>query len=973
MFNGEGKLKSCLRNSSYQCNKQQNASRILDRRSRRVRSVDDGLVTSDDEETQQQAVQIDEGSSGFPSGVDGSLKSVGNAQRRALSQSHLPRTNCREGQNFRVAAGAGASNDTDTAPKRSSELTAEGNLRVGSSPTFDDKVGFMRKKGVDNSNEQIQNETEAVNNNPGLAPPRLEASSSPNVTGAETKKLRKQNKRQRQQRQVLNPTERFWQQHRGQFSIPTPKQAPVAHRNNMCPSGLAIHHPAADELLKYATKGCPTETGQNWTKEMMAAAVERGPHASALTPEAIAYFEKEIEQKLAAGQVKIVEWDDIKDNPPEQLKVSPLALVPHKSRAFRAILDLSFRLRLQDGGYIPSVNETSVKTAPNAACEQLGHVLRRIIYAFAEAEDDAKIFMAKYDIKDGFWRLDCQEGEEWNFAYVLPQEEGQPVKLVVPSSLQMGWIESPPFFCTASETGRDVAEDYVETPIGSRPMHKFEEYSKGDPAYNSLPQQSIGRLQYMIEVYVDDFISLAIPTSTEQLDHVARAVMEGIHDVFPPADLDEVDPIALKKLLKKDGQWMLIKDILGFTFDGDNKTLWLEEPKRHAILVFLKGWLRTSRRSNRGIPFEEFRSVLSKIRHAFISIPAGNGLLSPCNRILKVEPKFVYLQHNKTLYNTIATIRTFLRDTACKPTKCKQLVPGHPHFIGIDDASGYGVGGIVVGELDACVPTVFRLEWPQSIRDNLVTEENPNGSITNSDLEMAGLLLLWFVMEEVCPALALKHLALFSDNQPTVCWVARLASKNSTLAMYMLQILAYRLKLSETSPLIPQHIKGDHNAITDIPSRSFGSEPKWHCKTDDELLTLFNSRFPLPSQNSWRVFRLSNEISTKVISLLLTKRFDLDEWKRLPKLGKHIGNTGYATANLWEWTLTFRTAQPPTSREQEHCQDLVHELEVDSTVEDAKSELNRQLALSRPLGRPLRWTQGSTQPRRTVDPNSFTP
>ncbi len=91
-----------------------------------MRSVEEGLVMSDAKETQQQAVQIDEGIRSLISGGDGSSKSVGNARRRALSQlSHLPRPNCREGQNFRVAAGAGASNDTDTSPKRSSELTEE--------------------------------------------------------------------------------------------------------------------------------------------------------------------------------------------------------------------------------------------------------------------------------------------------------------------------------------------------------------------------------------------------------------------------------------------------------------------------------------------------------------------------------------------------------------------------------------------------------------------------------------------------------------------------------------------------------------------------------------------------------------------------------------------------------------------------------------------------------------------------------
>ena len=164
------------------------------------------------------------------------------------------------------------------------------------------------------------------------------------------------------------------------------------------------------------------------------------------------------------------------------------------------------------------------------------------------------------------------------------------MRLVVPTSLQMGWIESPPYFCAASETGRDVAEDYVETPIGSRPVHKFEIYTKGDSAYQDLPPTATGEMKYLVEVYVDDFISLAIPTSQEQLDHVARGVLQGIHDVFPANDDDSMDAIALKKLLKEDGKWMLEKDLLGFMFDGDEKTLWLEEPKRLALLQILKNW-----------------------------------------------------------------------------------------------------------------------------------------------------------------------------------------------------------------------------------------------------------------------------------------------------------------------------------------------------------------------------------------------
>jgi len=186
-------------------------------------------------------------------------------------------------------------------------------------------------------------------------------------------------------------------------------------------------------------------------------AVERGPHQSSLSPEATAHFAEESAEKVRVGQAKLVLWKDIKDNPPPQLKVSPIAAIPHKSKAFRSILDLSFRLRLRSGGILASVNDSTVKLAPQGALDQLGHALSRIIHAFSEAEEDDKIFMAKWDIKNGFWRMDCAEGKEYNFAYVLPQEDGKPVTLVVPTSLQMGWVESPPYFCAATETARDIA------------------------------------------------------------------------------------------------------------------------------------------------------------------------------------------------------------------------------------------------------------------------------------------------------------------------------------------------------------------------------------------------------------------------------------------------------------------------------------------------------------------------------------
>jgi hypothetical protein len=127
---------------------------------------------------------------------------------------------------------------------------------------------------------------------------------------------------------------------------------------------------------------------------------------------------------------------------------------------------------------------------------------------------------------------------------------------------------------------------------------------------------------------MDDYIGLAIPTSQAQLRHAANAVMNGIHDVFPSTPDNNNDPISFKKLQKHDGTWTLRKDILGFTFDGVSKTLWLEAPKRNALLTILHQWLQASWATNAGIPFQDFESITAKLRHAFTAIPAGKGLLS---------------------------------------------------------------------------------------------------------------------------------------------------------------------------------------------------------------------------------------------------------------------------------------------------------------------------------------------------------
>ena len=58
----------------------------------------------------------------------------------------------------------------------------------------------------------------------------------------------------------------------------------------------------------------------------------------------------------------------------------------------------------------------------------------------------------------------------------------------------------------------------------------------------------------------------------------------------------------------------------------------------------------------------------------------------------------------------------------------------------------------------------------------MVSFDNPTGTITNSDLEMAGMVLHYLVLEHDLVALQhVPHVAVWCDNMPKVSWTNKLS------------------------------------------------------------------------------------------------------------------------------------------------------------------------------------------------------
>ncbi len=169
----------------------------------------------------------------------------------------------------------------------------------------------------------------------GVNPPQLEETGGVVLWDNKTQ-MQKENKRRWQQIKAEQDRVSQWATHQDngyETSAPQPHRA-IEYRNSMCPRGRALAHLAAGLLTKWATMGCPAHTGQPWAKEEIWEVVARGPHWSALSLEAIAHFAAEAAKKICTKQAQIVAWDDIKDNPLQQLKISPITAILHKSKAF---------------------------------------------------------------------------------------------------------------------------------------------------------------------------------------------------------------------------------------------------------------------------------------------------------------------------------------------------------------------------------------------------------------------------------------------------------------------------------------------------------------------------------------------------------------------------------------------------------------------------------------------------------------
>ena len=251
-------------------------------------------------------------------------------------------------------------------------------------------------------------------------------------------------------------------------------------------------------------------------------------------------------------------------------------------------------------------------------------------------------------------------------------------------------------------------------------------------------------------------------------------------------------------------------------------------------------------------------------------------------------------------------LRQLVLTLAERPTHVNEiLLPDAPHYIGYCDASAFGAGGVWFSGTCPLPETVWRLQWPQDISAAVVSESNPAGTLTNSDLEMAAVVLHLNTLETVAPTLRHKHICVHSDNTPSVAWVTKMATKTakSHAAHRLIRGMALRQRMLESAPVSIFHVAGVDNALADIASR-----PITQLDDDAAFLTHFDCKFPL--QN--RFWQRASPRPAQLYNVILTlrgQRLTLQRWTAQP--APQTGAGGPHTAPNVELIHGFGKATRP--------------------------------------------------------------
>jgi hypothetical protein len=249
----------------------------------------------------------------------------------------------------------------------------------------------------------------------------------------------------------------------------------------------------------------------------------------------------------------------------------------------------------------------------------------------------------------------------------------------------------------------------------------------------------------------------------------------------------------------------------------------------------------------------------------------------------------------KGVHQSITDFKWLLKNISTRPTRIAEVVPLLASAVGHHDASADGAGGVwfIADHIHTRKgyhhrPVVWNFTWPQAIKKQLVTEHNPHGTITNSDLELAGGLLH---LQAIAQSFDIRERTLLSktDNLATLFWQRKGSATTEKCPHYLLRLFGIHQRYHR---YVPRHdyLSGPSNPIADALSRQS------HL-TNSELLTYLHTHHK--QKKPFQLVQIEPAVLSSVILALQTKPSRPESLLVEPAPPQPHGNNGRPSVLKW--------------------------------------------------------------------------
>jgi hypothetical protein len=378
-------------------------------------------------------------------------------------------------------------------------------------------------------------------------------------------------------------------------------------------------------------------------------------------------------------------------------------------------------------------------------------------------------------------------------------------------------------------------------------------------------------------------------------------LLHTIDAVFPnPPNTVRRPVISAKKMVQGDMSFSTQKRILGWDVDTQSMTLHLPPHRLQNLRQLLLPLLHQHRTSAK-----KWRQLLGVLRSTTPAFYGAHHLFSILQHAQQ-HPRQGRIRLT-TLVKTVLCDWLHLAAVAVElPVPLHTLVPHAPSILATTDASKSGMGGFwLAGTGPSTANCLWRQPFPAAIQERLITLNNPTGTLTNSDLELAAII--------TGAQLAARHyggqhpnIVIATDNTPALAWVSKGSTTSTAAPAFLLHYLA-QLRRAHKFTLNPVFTSGLTNQVADCCSRLF------HL-SDDNFLEYMNDTFPV--QPSWTLVTPPTA-TTSCVNLALSKRLlPLASPTLAEAPMKHHGTSGVPSAKTCILTpsLPNLTIPSPSSR-----------------------------------------------------------